>query len=304
MIENVYICPVLRSDLVGRMIETLYKNTPGNFKVIVVDQTAKGLPDIEGVHLRIRPNRNLGFAKACNEGIVHALHWKSEYVTCINDDVEFINKRWWQGILDTFNMESKKEIIIVAPESPRIPLWGYGDTKGNYIEVIPYEKAFTEEGYDYLMKGDFSAVKVDTAGNPKPKSFPEHYVGVCDAIAAWSPVFKRKALLEIGLWDERFYPGGGEDYDLMGRIYSRDFRAVSTRKSWVWHWWGKSKDKQKEAQQTSMPIDSKRQWNQLGFLWPKEWNQGKGLDVWGYQTDKNGIRHKCVRKSEIAVEEI
>ncbi len=305
MIDNTFVTACLREDYVKRMVETLYTYTPNlNFKVIVVDQTLNGLPPIKGVHLVLRPHRNLGFAKAMNEGIIHGLHWKSEFITCINDDTEFLNKRWWGGIMDTFNMKSQKEILVVAPESPRIPLWGYGDTKGNYIEVIPYKENFTDEDYDYFMKGDFSSVKTDTAGNPKPKTFPDNYVGVCDAIAAWGPVFKRKALLNIGLWDERFYPGGAEDYDMMGRIYSKEYRAVSTRKSWVWHWWGKSKDSRKEVAKTGLPIEQKYGWQDLSYLWPKEWNQGKGLDVWGHQTDKNGVRHPCKRHSEIAVIEI
>jgi GT2 family glycosyltransferase len=303
MIDNAFITACLRSDYVGRMVETLYTYTPDlNFKVIVIDQTLNGLSPIKGVHMVIRPYRNLGFSKAMNEGIIHALHWKSEFITCINDDVEFINKRWWSGIMDTFNMESKKEILAVAPESPRIPLWGYGDTKGNYVEVIPYKENFTEADYDYLMKGDFS--DVEKRYPDLPKTFPDHYTGVCDAIAAWGPVCKRKLFTDIGLWDERFYPGGAEDYDMMGRIYSKEYRAVSTRKSWVWHWWGKSKDSRKEVAVTGLPIEKKYGWADLSYLWPKELNQGKGLDVWGHQTDKNGVRHPCQRLPEIGIIEI
>jgi len=302
MITNTFVTAVLRKDFYPRMVETLYKYTPHNFKLIIVDQTLDGIGDVKGAHLILRPHRNLGFSKAMNEGMIHALNWGSEYITCVNDDVEFINSAWWDGIIDTFNMESGKEILAVAPESPRIPLWGYGDTEGNYVEVIPYKETFTQEDYQYLLKGDFSDVKLRYPN--LPKTFPDNYTGVCDAMAAWCPIFKRKAIIEIGGWDERFYPGGAEDYDMMARIYSKGYRAVSTRGSWVWHHWGKSKDSQSEIAKTGLPIEQSRRWQDLSYLWPKELNHGKGVDVWGYVTDEQGKRHPCQRVDEPAIVEI
>ena len=297
MTENVFIITALRNDYVFKCVETLYEFTPHNFKVVVVDMTKDGLPDIQGVHLKLRPHRNLGFSKAMNEGIIHGLHWKSEYITCWNDDVECIHKDWWNGILDTFDMESKNEILAVNPESVRIPLWGYGRPPNEYVEIYEYGNV----DYQGLLKGDFSHLKDKYPD--LPKTFPLNYTGVCDGIAAWGPIFKRKHFELIGMWDERFYPGGAEDYDMMGRTYSRNYRAVSTRASWVWHWWGKSKDEQKQAQTTSMPIDSERHWADLSYLWPKEWNGGKDLDVWGYY-EEGGVRKPYKRQSEIAIVEI
>lgn len=302
MIENTFIIPVLRNDFVNKCIETLYKYTPGNFRVIVIDQTKDGLPDIKGVHLKLRPHRNLGFAKACNEGILHALHWKSEYITCWNDDVECIHKSWWKGILDTFNMKSGNEILAVNPESVRTPLWGYGRPPNEYIEILDYKENFTDEDYQFLVNGDFSHLKEKYPD--LPKTFPLNYTGVCDGIAAWGPVFKRKHFEVIGLWDERFYPGAAEDYDMMGRMYSKKYRAVSARKSWCWHWWGKSKDEQKIAQQTSMPIQPERHWADLSYLWPKQLNEGHELDIWGHYDGKDGTKKTFIRRPEIATVEI
>lgn len=302
-IDNVFITACLRKDYLPRMVETLYKYTRNiNFKVIVIDQTLDGIGDVPGVHLTLRPNRNLGFSKAMNEGIIHALHWNSEYITCVNDDVEFINEKWYDGIMETFNKESVKEIIAVAPESPRIPLWGYGDTEGNYVEVIPYKENFSESDYQYLLKGDFSAVR--TRMPSLPKTFPSNYVGVCDAMATWCMIAKPKLYKELGLWDELFYPGSGEDYDFMGRIYSHDMRAVSTRSSWVWHWWGGSKDSRVVIDKTGLPIDPTRQWNHLSKLWPPELSEGHNMDVWGYYTNDKGERKPCQRIPEITVVEI
>ncbi len=301
MITNVFIIPVLRSEYINHCIETLYKYTPPNFKVIVIDQTKAGLPDIKGVHLKLRPWRNLGFSKALNEGIIHALHWKSEYITCWNDDVECINNKWWEGILDTFNMESGNEILVVNPESVRIPLWGYGQA-GEYVEVIDYKKDFTDEDYQILLDGDFKFLKEKYPN--LPKTFPEHYTGVCDGFAAFAPIFKRKHFELIGLWDERYYPGGGEDYHMMCRIYRKNYRAVSARNSWVWHWWGKSKDEQSKAQETSMPIEDSRRWADITYLCPPEWNEGHPMDVWGHYTSKTGEKKPFRMRDEIGIVEI
>jgi len=260
------------------------------------------LPDIKGVHLRLRPHRNLGFAKACNEGIIHGLHWKSDFITCWNDDVECINKRWWSGIIDTFNMKSVNEILAVNPESVRIPTWGYGKPPNEYVEILDYKDCFTDEAYDFLLKGDFSHLKEKYPD--LPKSFPLNYTGVCDAFAAWGAVFKRKHFDLIGLWEERCYPGGLDDYDMMCRTYRKKYRAVSTRKSWTFHWWGKSKDEQKTAQETGMPIEDSLRWADVTYLWPPEFNEENPMDVWGFYTSKTGKKKPFKRREEIGVVEI
>ena len=300
MRDKTFITAVLRSDYVERMIETLYKYTD-NFNLIVIDQTKAGLPDMEGVHLKIRPNRNLGFAKAMNEGIIHALHWKSEYIVNINDDVELISKKWWDGIMETFDMKSENEILVVNPESIRVPAWGYGLT-GKNIDILDYKKEYTDEEYNFLLKGDFS--HLEKKYNWLPKTFPREYRGVCDAFAAFCPIFKRKFFDLIGLWEERCYPGGLDDYDAMCRTYRKNYRAVSTRKSWCFHHWGKSKDEQKVAQETGMPIEDERRWTDVTYLYPPEWNEGHAMDVWGFYESKDGSRKPYKRQPEIGVVEI
>jgi GT2 family glycosyltransferase len=301
MRDKTFITAVLRSDYVERMIETLYKYTE-NFNLIVVDQTKDGLKHIDGVHLVLRPLRNLGFAKAMNEGILHGLHWKSEYIININDDVELISPRWWQGILDTFNNHDGNEILVVNPESIKIPLWGYGKPPNEYIEVIDYKNEFTDADYDFLLKGDFSHLKEKYP--ELPESFPLQYEGVCDAFAAFCPVFKRKFFDLIGMWEERCYPGGLDDYDAMCRTYRKKYRAVSTRKSWLYHAWGKSKDEQVKAQEMGMPIEDERRWADVTYLYPPEWNEGNPMDVWGFYTSKSGDKKPFKRREKIGIVEI
>lgn len=291
--SNTFIIPIIQSNFLGKCLETLYKYTPENFYVFVVDQTPDGVDQskYKGVHMWIRPYRNLGFSKSANTGIILS---QTPYVTILNDDVEFLDKRWWQGIEDTFKMDEK--IIAVNPNSPKEGAWGYGLKSDNQDTWKPRE-GFVYDGERSVIP-EINKIIIDT-----PDKAREHYDDLlnnhpvwtkdtlCDALACWCTVFKREGLKEVGLFDEKFYPGGGEDYDMMGRIYScawpkeRDIcepayhrRAVGTTKAWAWHHWGKSKD-DISAKDPTNPIFSRPRWNDLDELWPN------GFDVWGHITE-------------------
>ena len=297
MINNVFITNPIREDYIDRLLYTLYKYTDmEKNRVIVVDQTKKGLKNLKGVHLYLRPHRNLGFAKSMNEGIIHGRHWKSKYITCMNDDIEFISPKWWDGIIETFNQD-KERIMAVNPMSPREPGWGYGMEHGKYIDLIEYKEVYSDEDYQYLLEGDFSKVE------GLPKSFPRKKIGVIDAIATWCPVFKQEFFDKFGMFDERYYPGGGEDYDINARCYREGYRMVGTTRSWVWHWWGQSKD-EVDHHGKSLPAVEKLIWMNPDFLWPPDKNNGQKMDPWGKWTDDKGEKHPMYRRKDIGVIDI
>lgn len=298
MIKNTYIFNPVRPDFIQKALDTLYKYTyMADSRVIVVDQTLDGLKlDPKQVHLVLRPHRNLGFSKSMNEGIIHALHWGSEYITCANDDIEYIDERWWDGILETF--KNFPTALAVNPECPRIPLWGYGRPHGEYVDLLPHQDVFDPIQYSWLLEGDFAQIKKE---QNLPASFPNHKSGVTDAIATWHTTFKREFFEKIGMWEERFYPGGAEDYDLNARAYRENYRMLGTTKSWVWHWWGKSKD---VTQGGGLPIIEGLRWADSTALWPPENNNGQSYDPWGKWTDKDGNKHPMARDSRIGIVDI
>ena len=232
---NIVFAPVI-TEYIGKALETLYKHTdPEIFKVIIVDQTIAGVYDtVKGkAHVYVKPGRHLGFAQGMNTG------WRlstGPYTICANDDVEFMNLRWWPAIKEVFNI--MPEVMAVAPMSPIETGWGYGINSDNFKcpdwgvvkgdKILPkkedgtgfdYKENFTEEDYDWLLN---------------------YKGGHIEGMATWMPVFREDAVEKVGYFDERFYPGGGEDYDWVARCYSAGFRAISTTKSWVWHHWSKS----------------------------------------------------------------
>jgi O-antigen biosynthesis protein len=228
-------------------LESLYKFTNIDFRVIIVDQTKDGVygkvHDYADLIIRSPRRINLGFAKSVNEGIIHALHWGSEYVAVCNDDIIFLDSRWWEGIMAQY--EAFPEMMAVCPASPIEPGWGYGlGDDGNWIpgnqcppwgvaigkniypkdpdgNPITLELAQTKRGYDMLLN---------------------HRQGHIEGFAGWFVVFKRETLLKVGLYDETFGPGGAEDYNYVHRIYLAGGRASATMRSFIWHYWSVSRE--------------------------------------------------------------
>ena len=323
--ELAIVIPIIRSDFIIPCLETLYRYTEkDSFYVILVDQTPDGVYEKvkDKVHLYLRPNRNLGFSKAANEGIIHAKRWGVPYIGVLNDDTEFINSKWFQGVKDEFATDPK--ILCVNPESPRVPLWGYGRDSGDNVDILPYKQQYTEEDWDYLCKGEYEDMlqrypRADSPADKRigtlPPAFPLKKAGVIDAIAMWFPIFKNEFFDKVGYFDEKFFPGGGEDYSLNARGYScawpieRDecdpqyhYRLVSTMKSWVWHHWGQSKDRAAELPESLELFNPERRWNDIDALWPPELNQGHKVDPWAHYTDDQGIKRPFKRVKEVHIE--
>ncbi len=276
----VYIFTPIHEKYISRALYTLYKfSEPDSFRVIVMDQTKNGFsPEVMKyvsplIHLYLHPYRNLGYAKAMNECIIHALRWKADYICCSNDDIEIINKDWIKGVMDTFEMNER--IVAVCPMSPRHAGWGYG--VDGYPEVLPYKEEYTENDYQYLLNGNFTDKK-----DILPKTFPVDTLKgtVVDGAVFVMPYFKAEAFKEIGLMDERFFPGSGEDMDWMARAYKQNKRVVSTSLSWVWHWWSRSKDLFASGELEDKYYKNRPYWNNMGEIWPE------GHDPWGKRDDK------------------
>jgi len=260
----------------------MYANTPHNFYVYIIDQTDRGLPTeklrkqyknlmfirtpLTDTHKR----GNLGFAKATNLGIKMV---ETPYFTMCNDDVEFINEKWWQAVLDTFDkvdsQTPERPCMMVNPGSTKLPDWSVGRPKGDHHYVIEYKEKYTDEDWDFLVND-------------------EHYVNehltlmpgsVIDGVTMYCSVFKTDLFKEVGELDERFYPGGGEDYDYNCRANMHGYRCVGTTISWVFHHWSKSMNNV-DAEIIREMIDQELRWNNNNEKW------GDNFDVWGIKEDK------------------
>jgi len=248
-IINTFVFPIVRKDGILTALESLRLMTPPNYNVIVVDQT---IPDPEFEEklrpycdLWIKTKKNYGFAQACNLGLRLAT---TEYVTVCNDDVTFSWGGWWAGIMETF--KRYETAACVNPSSPKEPGWGYG--RPGFIYHLTFEESIKPENILRLIEKKNGQM--------------------IDGIVCWCTVFRADRLAEVGLFDERWFPGGGEDYDKIACIYRAGYRALATSLSWCWHEWGQSKDRPDGLEEALPP--ARENWNKLGEVWKS------GFDIW------------------------
>jgi GT2 family glycosyltransferase len=215
------IIPHLNYPNVNECLESLRRNTPEGVinKVILVDQSEeyKDYGSLVDIHVR---QKNIGYAKACNTGIRLT---NTEFVMCCNDDVKFVNKRWWKGIMEGFEQDDK--IAVLNPSTYRDP-----DPTGTAVTTRGYEKYeyedMPDEVYDRLLVDYF------------------HTTGFC----MFCPIFKRDLFNKVlgvipdkAWFNEIFKIGGGEDYAIQWHVGKSGLKAYSTGRSWVFHWWYKTK---------------------------------------------------------------
>jgi len=221
---NTYIIPVLNNyEGLLKLLKSLKKYTPDNYYVIVINN---GFSLLEGKALTmdmceaermsdlwIDAHRNLGFGKAMNQGIKLAT---TEYVTIANDDVEIIYEGWWDEIMVKFKED--KRLGGFNPHS----LCNKASDGNRYIQY-PYKEDYTEEDIK-KMKEVFHSER--------------EYTGCC----TYFTVCRRKMFDAIGLFDESFGLGSGEDYDLCVRAARKGWLIKGGSQVMVWHWWGNTKD--------------------------------------------------------------
>lgn len=299
------ICPIVRDDLVGRMLETLYEYTPpGTFYVYIIDQSVKG---IDATALRnkyrnlmvirspksdVHYTGNLGFSLATNLGVKLV---ETPYFMMVNDDVEFCHPAWLDGVWETF-----KQIEKATPESPAIMVnvasirladWSVGLPAGQDFDILPYKEKYTDEDWEFLVN--------------EPHYINEHLTiqpgSVFDGVTLYASVIKTKEYREIGGTDNRYYVGAGEDYDLSCKARMFGYRSVNTTLSWCFHHWSSSfkslRDKE-EIQNLRVP---ELVWNHNHEKW------GPGFDIWGYKCPecdaimltKDGKTASCPKDSTI-----
>ena len=253
-----------------KSLESLRKYTPPENlgTVILIDQNIEYQKDVDSlVDVHIYTNgKNWGFAKSMNVGIRLS---DADFVACMNDDVEIMNPKWIEGIIETFNRYSTA--LCVSPASPRNPRASGAEPidcpgfewRENWDDEI-YNKLLTEVGKNYII----------------------------DGICMFFPIFRREMLEKLpGIipgkcwFDEHFYPGGGEDYDMNRRAYLSGMRCLGTNLSYVYHWW----------YSTKRISDGIAGVKHCGSLFNDKW--GDNADIYG-KTGKQEIPMNKIRSLE------
>jgi GT2 family glycosyltransferase len=203
--------------LTKQFIESLKKHTPEEYELIFVDNGSKDktkeyLDEFRANNTNVKlifNNSNLGFAKANNQGIRVAT---GEYVILLNNDV-ILTDNWLE------------RMIACAQSSPQIGVVGPSTNNATGQQVINYKIGLNESeiqkfAYLHAMK---------EAGN----WFEVHRViGFCMLI-------KKEVIDKIGMLDERFGPGGFEDYDFCLRVKQAGYKIMVASDIYIYHIGGK-----------------------------------------------------------------
>ncbi|KZE77885.1 hypothetical protein AV654_20135 [Paenibacillus elgii] len=191
-------------------IESIRKFTSQHdYEIIVVDNhsTDETVPwlrsqsDIKAIF----NNENLGFPKACNQGIEVS---SGDNILLLNNDT-IVTSNWLTNLLTC--LYSREEVGAVGSVTNSC---SYGQS----IQV-PYNSI--EEMHTF-------AIQYNQSSNPALWEDRLKLVGYC-------MVIKKNVLDKVGLLDERFTPGNFEDDDLSLRIKLAGYRLVLCRDTFIHH---------------------------------------------------------------------
>ncbi len=186
-----------------RCVDSLYKTGYEDFEVVVVDNDQESaVPEIPHPVRLIRNPENVGFARACNQGILAS---EGEYVVLINPDT-LVEGDFFEGLKEFF--EEKPETGVAGP---RIV-----DGEGN-LQL----SARKELGFVSSFLGRTSLLTRLFPKNPLVRRlFPaaQKLSGptVVDWVSGACMVIRRRTIEKIGPMDERFFMYF-EDADLCRR---------------------------------------------------------------------------------------
>lgn len=266
------IVPTLNNvDGLIKLVDSLYKYTPsGLFKIISIfngtEEDYRKAKDVIGekIHLWIRPYHNLGFGKSMNLGIRLS---DTDYVLLANDDVEVIYPTWWQEVEEIFS------------KTPNL---------GGFNPHSFINKRHTgDRATQYEMKDEYTTEDID-----KMKEVFRNEKWYSGLICTFFTICKKAMFDKIGLFDESFGLGSGEDYDLCVRATKAGFVLAGGSAVMVKHWWGATKD--------NMPIDSGETTNYNMIV---KGNQ-RMEEKWGFHSDEVKRRLADGRMTEEQAQEI
>ena len=203
-VENVALTAACLSSIRRNTDPALYQVTyvdngsdPANFYQLV-----KNNPDVQFVRLPF----NHGSVRAINTGLLMALQSPSEFVLLMDNDTEVPggDADWLPRLMAYFDDE-------------RV---GAAGAVSSYVSGLQQAEqapdTYTKDWQDNGREGF--------------KEQPDAPV-----LVSFAMMLRKQAVREIGLFDERYEPGMGEDYDFVLSLRKAGWRAVVANSVWVKH---------------------------------------------------------------------
>lgn len=211
MITSIVIATYNKLEFTQQCIESLREFTePGSYELIVVDNhsidgTVAWLQQQADIRT-VFNEQNLGFPKACNQGIEIAT---GDNILLLNNDT--IVTEGWLG-----------NMLHALYSSDGIGAVGSVTNSCSYGQAIPVP---------YSGLADMHAFAKQHNSQPNPSLWEERLklIGYCMLI-------KKSVIDEVGLLDERFTPGNYEDDDLSLRIRLAGYKLLLCKDTFIHHY--------------------------------------------------------------------
>jgi GT2 family glycosyltransferase len=194
-----------------------------NYEVVVVDNGSEDWTvsvvkrDFPWVTL-IENKENLGFCRGNNVGLAQLLQRDFEYILLLNSDTKVL-----PGLL--------QELVGVMQSDPRIAIAGAKN-------LLMENPAYTWGKYGEVTWGPMLVRTIDRFALDDDQKAPPKDV---DWIICNGCLVSKKALLEVGLFDEEFWQCN-EDVDWSYRARKAGYRAVYVDRAAILHKGGSSAD--------------------------------------------------------------
>lgn len=201
-------------DYTIQCIDSIRKYTETKcYELIIVDnKSIDGTIDWLHSHQNITVifnNENLGFPKACNQGIEAS---NGDKILLLNNDT-IVTENWLDNLVKC--LESSEEIGAVGPVTNSSP----------YYQSIPVSYGTVDEMAEFAAAFNKS--------NPLLWEERQKLIGFCLLV-------KREVLDEVGVLDERYFPGNFEDDDLCCRIIKSGRKLMLCGDTFIHHYGGAS----------------------------------------------------------------
>lgn len=212
--KTVSIVILCHNDLsfLKQCVDSIKKHTNVPYELIFVDNASeddsqKFFRSVRGAKVIINPT-NLAFAKGNNQGIQIA---RGDYVLLLNADV-IVTEGWLERMLNC------------AESDPSIGLVGPVTNHATQLQVVPpgYKSLSELPRFALARAMRYSGAWEDV----------HRLIGFCLLI-------KKEVLQRVGLLDERFGPGGYEDFDYCLRVRQAGYKIKLCKDVYIHHFGGK-----------------------------------------------------------------
>lgn len=240
-------------DFSESCIESIYRNTDITFDVIAVnngskDDTAKLFQKYRDKYSNfhfVNLSENKGFSGGYNAGMKYALdNIDFDHLLILNNDI-ITTPKYLSRLLDVYKSAKEDGYLKIGAVGPVT----------NYISGVQCIKAPELKTFK-----DIDLFSESIYENNRSKYFRNgHLIG-------FAMLFTKEMLLDVGLFDERFWPGEWEDSDINLRMQMKGYVGFVASDVFLYHYGSKTCNEVKKEMPTSFNDNRKKfiaKWNEI-----------------------------------------